>query len=46
MGGSRKVGPVPPVYNADRLMDMLKGTGDSSAAFTGPISWYSAMRPP
>jgi xanthine dehydrogenase YagR molybdenum-binding subunit len=27
MGGSRKVGPVRPVYNADRLMDALKGTG-------------------
>jgi hypothetical protein len=25
MGGSRKVGPVRPVYNADRLMDRFEG---------------------
>ena len=27
MGGSRPAGPVPPVYEAGRLMDTLKGTG-------------------
>ncbi len=27
MGGSRRVGPAPPVYGSDRLMDTLKGTG-------------------